>query len=250
MFGIARILAFHQTSERFYPGINNIKPGYFFAIIDLLREIDFSFWNGEEGDEVSENTLVVTFDDGYNDNCTVLMRLRESGITPIVFIPTDFIGKRNRWEYSTRLFPADHMSKSQIAELSAAGVIFGTHGKSHRALTYMNQEKLIDELHSSKNIMEDTTGKECSLLSYPFGRFNRKVNLEALEIGYKAGLALDKPYKYKDDSDEFVYFRKPIYSIDDYYSLRAKLIADSSSERHKNDIINTLAAGTIITSRR
>ncbi|MEZ5359235.1 MAG: polysaccharide deacetylase family protein [Candidatus Zixiibacteriota bacterium] len=250
MFGAARILAFHQTSKKYYPGINNIKPGYFFVMLDVLRESGFSFWNGEEGDAVGDTALVLTFDDGYADNVEVLLRLREIHVTPIVFVPTDFIGKINSWEYSTRIFPARHMDKSQIRELREAGVLFGTHGKSHRALPLMKKETLVDELRSSRSIIEDIAGRECTLLSYPFGRHDRRVNLEALEIGYKAGLALDRPCRDSGETDDFVLFRKPVYSIDDYYSLRDKLLIDSGRDRRKNDIINTLAGGTIITGGR
>lgn len=251
MFGDARILALHQTSESFYPGINNLKPGYFFAVLDLLREFGFSLWQTNEGKDVLDKNLILTFDDGYADNFDILMTLCGDGCSPIVFMPTDFIGKKNSWEYSSRFFPARHLDRRQIAELSAAGVIFGTHGRSHRALTLMPTSQLVDELRSSRSIIEDITGQPVDLLSFPFGRTNRLVNMEALEVGYRAGFALDRPcHSSGDDDDSFILYRLPIYSIDDYYSLSEKVIIHSKSEQRKNETINTLAAGTIITGRR
>ncbi len=246
MFNEARILAFHQTSTKYYPGINNLKPGYFFEIIDLIESLGFSFWK-KGGDDVSPTTAVITFDDGYADNYDVLLRLCERGITPIVFIPTDFIDMSNTWEYSHRLFPARHLNQKQILVLSEAGVLFGSHGKSHSSLVHISGDRLFGELHDSKKKLEDIAEQTIEFLSYPFGRFNRKTNLEAIEVGYSYGFLLAKPMALVDSSDEFIFYRTPIYSIDDYYSLEAKLIRNSAREIRKCNIINWLAGGTIIT---
>ncbi|MCK5126707.1 MAG: polysaccharide deacetylase family protein [candidate division Zixibacteria bacterium] len=247
MFDKGRILAFHQTSEKYYPGINNIKPGYFFAVLKLIEECGYCFWN--EKAEPSKDSAIITFDDGYEDNYDVLLELCRRMITPVVFIPTDYIGKTNSWDYSSSLFKARHLSSAQITKLAGAGVKFGSHGASHRALTKLTPEILSKELTNSKNILEDITGKSVNGLSYPFGRYNKVVTFTALETGYNYGVALDKPL-ISIDHDSFTLFRTPLYRIDDYFSILSKLKHNSKLETRKNNIINALASGTIITGGR
>ena len=249
MFERAAILAFHQTSRNFYPGINNIKPGYFFAILEIIEELGYAV-RETSGEQSIDRKAVLTFDDGYADNCEVLFRLREMDITPVVFAPTDFIGKTNSWEYSHRLFPARHMSAGQIQELAKAGVKFGSHGGSHQAFSGMPPDRIHRELADSKKILEDITGSAINILSYPFGRCTDDIVETARGIGYETGFALDRRNEQAESATGFTRFRIPVYSIDSYYSLRAKLATPSALERRKNNIINALAGGTIITGER
>jgi peptidoglycan/xylan/chitin deacetylase (PgdA/CDA1 family) len=249
MFGRSTILAFHQTSNRFYPGINNIRPHDFFAILDLIRGWRKSFWNGEDSlpNDGSADRVVITFDDGYRDQFDIFVRLRRDGITPIVFIPTSYIGESNRWEYSSRLFPSQHLDRDQIRRLADIGVVIGSHGASHRSLVNMSDALIRQELADSRRILEDLTGGRVDLVSFPFGRVSSRVNAIAQECGYRNGFELERRDKIGPD-DGFVLSRIPVYGIDDYYSLKARLLRGSRLEKIKNRIIGDLSGGTIITS--
>jgi peptidoglycan/xylan/chitin deacetylase (PgdA/CDA1 family) len=251
MFDRSTILAFHQTSQRFYPGINNLKPGYFYAVIDLCQSWGFMIWNKSETDHESADKppLVITFDDGYADNFDVIAWLCERKITPMLFVPTDYIGRRNRWEYSSRLFPADHLGKRHLRELAEMGTIIGSHGTSHRALTTMTADRLQRELADSKRRLEDITGQPVEYISYPFGRTNANIDAAARECGYTRAFGLGGGNG-EGENRGFVLPRTAVYSIDDYFSLRAKIVCDTPRERRKNRTINDLSAGTIILSRR
>jgi peptidoglycan/xylan/chitin deacetylase (PgdA/CDA1 family) len=245
----AIILAFHQTSKKFFPGINNIKPDKLLAIISLIEGFGFNLYDipgKQKQDQADRPEVVITFDDGYEDNFDILMRLRAKGILPLVFIPTDFIGRENKWDYPSRWFPARHLNRNQIKVLANDGIIIGSHGASHRCLTGIEDDQLRDELSRSRMILEDITGKEVKFLSYPFGRTNNRVDTIARLCGYtKAfGLAGISPA-------DFVAPRIPIYSNDNYYSIKARLLfIHSRLELLKMNIINRLAGGTIIVSTR
>jgi peptidoglycan/xylan/chitin deacetylase (PgdA/CDA1 family) len=249
MYEYSIILAFHQTSERFFPGVNNIRPRHFFALIDLLRNWDCTF----DGDEESAKTrpaTVLTFDDGYESNYDVLIRAVESGIRPIVFIPTDYIGRRNSWDYSSLLFPAHHLDAGQIRGLAEAGVVIGSHGASHRSLTAMGSAAAMTDLIRSKRALEDITGGEITLLSFPFGRTSDRVNAIARECGYTYGFGIGTSPDDRGD-ERFHIPRIPVHGIDDYFSLKSKLSGRCSFlERMKIRTIKGLAGGTIIISPR
>ncbi len=261
MFGNAKILAFHQTSRRFYPGINSIRPDNFFGLINLLKNLNVTFWSESNSPGIlphiaaSSQTVVLTFDDGYKENIDVLHQLCRDGITPILFVPTAFIGKTNSWDYASSLFPAEHIDRIDIKSLSDAGVIIGSHGLSHHALTTMSFKRITDELELSKKTLEDVTGRGVDLLSYPFGRTSLGINRLAVETGYRHGMVLSDSQIFNnieenDKLSRFSLVRTAIYSIDNYYSIRGKLLGRSKWEVFKNGIINNLAAGTIISSPR
>lgn len=251
MFEHSLILAFHQTSKRFYPGINNIKPGYFFDIIGLCREWGCGFWRCDTSgrEEAGSPMITVTFDDGYDDNFDVLIQLCEQNITPLLFMPTNFIGCKNSWEYSSVFFPADHLNENQLRQLADRGCVIGSHGLSHRSLTTMSRDRIHREFVDSKRRLEDITGHEVDSLSFPFGRSNRVVNELARECGYRCAFGLGGR-SCAESQDDFVIERTVIYGIDDYFSLYGKIISGSKMERFKNRTINDLAAGTIIVAGR
>lgn len=256
MFDNAKILAFHQTSRRFYPGINNIRPNSFFGLIHLLKQFNVNLWSASDDAAVSsisergQTTVVLSFDDGYKDNIDILFRLCSEDITPILFMPTAYIGKINRWDYSSQLFPAEHLDKTDIKSLSDAGVIFGSHGVSHLALTSLKPHQAKLEMEESKKVIEEITGREVKLLSYPFGRTSSKIDLCAQKLGYLQGMVLGNRQILRNDSIEniFCIARTAIYSIDNYYSIRSKIYNNAGTERFKNRIINNLAGGTIFSS--
>lgn len=256
MFEHSAILAFHQTSDRFYPGINDIRPADFFSIVNLLKSEGFDFYGREGGNSNASNgkpQIVFSFDDGYEDNFDILVGLRDRNITPVVFIPTDYIGKSNSWDYSSRFFPARHLNADRIRRLAKYGVIIGSHGAGHRRLTGMAADSLREELSRSKKQLEDITGFSVNLISFPFGRTNERVNRLAQEYGYEYGFVLGA-VRASTGRKQFLLPRLAIYSIDDYFSLRAKLSSKSAAagrfERLKNNVINRLAGGTIIISPR
>ncbi len=244
-----RIVAFHQTAGKFVPGINNIGHRNFRHIIDLIESRGFACREFPAFARQDDDAVVVTFDDGYADNFPLIEYLIERGAAPAIFIPTGFIGRRNDWEYSSRLFPARHLDRTQIKRLADDGVTIGSHGVTHRALTTMPENVLRRELTDSKALLEDITGTAVDMISFPFGRTGRRVNEIARHCGYRHGFALGESEGMGSD-DDFVVSRIPIYSADNYFSLRGKLSGESSREKLKDRIINMLAAGTIIVRGR
>jgi peptidoglycan/xylan/chitin deacetylase (PgdA/CDA1 family) len=242
------IVAFHQTSDRFYPGINNVPPRMFFTILDLLTAWGFELRADSSFDTGRTRAAMITFDDGYEDNLPVLEALCQRGIRPSLFIPTGTIGKTNRWEYSSRLFPARHLTAEQINRVSAMGVIVGSHGVSHRSLTAMNPERRMAELADSKKTLEDLTGKPVDSISFPFGRFNDAVIADARACGYARGFGVNRISRLSIHNLSFIASRHAVYGNDDYYSLRRRFLKESRWESLQDGINWRLAGGTTAVS--
>ena len=216
--------------------------------MELIERWGLAFRDGAETGHPDRKAIRITFDDGYESNRPILERICRMGSRPWVFVPTDFIGRINRWEYSSRFFPLRHLNGTQIRRLADAGVRFGSHGASHHPLPGMADGRARDELLRSRGVLEQLTGQVVDMISFPFGRFDFRVIALARSCGYRIGFIADQ-----SDigvADDFLRFRVPVHNIDDFYSLRAKILRVSPLEAFKNRIINRLAGGTAVVMGR
>jgi len=246
------ILAIHQTAQRFYPGINNIRPHCFRQIVGLLEGWGISLLDISEIDSTPDeiSAAAFTFDDGYRDNIEAIEHLLERGIQPAVFIPTGYIGRSNSWEYLSTYFPARHLNVDQIRALAGQGVEIGSHGVHHRSLAELNRASVERELVDSKRRLEEITGCEVTSISFPYGRVSCEVIDMAMESGYRRAYAMGTIPSLPERLHGFVRPRVPVYGSDDYFSLRNKVLKRSRCESAKDRIINMLAAGSIIVRRQ
>jgi len=200
-----------------------------------------------DGEGDSPNSIRLTFDDGYTDIFDPVLALCEAGIRPLICIPTACIGKRNRWDWSSRYFRSEHLDEGQIRQLHESGAEIGSHGQTHSAMTILNDQALSSELTDSKKTLEDITGAGVTSLSFPFGRHNLRVIDACQEAGYDDFYALGI---ITPNCEEFpgLHRRTTIYSSDTFYSLHSKLVGKGRIEAIKSNIINRLAGGTIIIS--
>jgi peptidoglycan/xylan/chitin deacetylase (PgdA/CDA1 family) len=138
--------------------------------------------------------VVVTFDDGLEDNYTCAFPiLKEMGVTAYFFILGSKVGAEG------------YMNWKQIIELKENGMVIGSHGMKHRILTRLSDEDLDYELRTSKTILEYNIKVTVDYLSIPRGFCNKKVVEKAREVGYRAVFTSDAK-----DSDDFRFGRIPV----------------------------------------
>jgi peptidoglycan/xylan/chitin deacetylase (PgdA/CDA1 family) len=99
--------------------------------------------------------------------------LTEAGLKAAFFVTTGFIGTDN------------HMTEDMIRELSGAGMMIGSHAKTHRFLTDLSDDEVLSELESYKEVLERITGGPVDSFSAPGGRIDRRVEKLAREAGYR-----------------------------------------------------------------
>jgi peptidoglycan/xylan/chitin deacetylase (PgdA/CDA1 family) len=121
------------------------------------------------GRSIPRQAVVVSFDDGYVDNYDhALPILTKYRIPATFFIVTgfldgtlDLIGK-NRWRA---------MTWENAAEIGRTpGMNLGAHGKTHRKLSRLQGDDLVDEIVGSRSRIEDATGIRPALFAYPDGQ--------------------------------------------------------------------------------
>ncbi len=139
-------------------------------------------------------SVVITFDDGYENNYTsALPALVQRGMTATFFIATGTINS-----------PQDNlgharMSEAQIRELDTAGMTIGSHTVSHPWLGRIGIEDAKCELAESKSRLESIIHKPVRWLCYPSGSFNRAVAEAAKELGYSGACSVIRDNRVRPD---------------------------------------------------
>ncbi len=125
------------------------------------------------GKKIPAKTVVLTFDDGYEDNFkNVFPVLQELNLPATIFMTTDFIGTNQ----SVRGVDMKYLSKEQILEMNASDLIhFEPHGLAHRKLTELNLNEAEEEMNDSKIMLENLLSRQCKLFAYPYGKSNPAI---------------------------------------------------------------------------
>ncbi|MEP0827482.1 MAG: polysaccharide deacetylase family protein [bacterium] len=245
------IIAFHDVSRGFSPGITKYPPKRFERLLDFLIACGFRFRRLGEYLESSETDgeLVITFDDGYRsllDRAVPAIQARQ--IPFAIFIPAGFAGKQNRWDYTYLFNKRAHLTPEELRYLSDSGVEIGSHGMTHICLTDLSDRLLRLELENSRKTLEDMTGREVTYLSYPFGRYNERVEVSALDAGYQRGFSLAG---FRRSRLGFSISRRVVYYHDTLLAVGAKLKSGPLRpvEHIKESILNAYSYGTILYNR-
>ena len=183
------ILLYHRllSREENLSKINSENRVYLLKEEEFIKQLEYLHseeWNTISVEQLLESlktktslpekSLIISFDDGNQTDYTIAFPLLEKyGFKTTFFLTSDFIDKPG------------HLSKSQILKMSQGGMVFGTHGKTHKFLSTLDENELKMELLESKKSLEQITGKKIELLSLPGGYHSSKVKKIAQELGYK-----------------------------------------------------------------
>lgn len=172
----------------------------------------------------NQRTIAITFDDGYADFLEQAFPvLQDCGMTATVFLPTAYIGDKPRAFKS-----AVCLTWSQVRELSAAGICFGSHTRHHPQLRDVDVATMRNELFSSKAEIEDALGRPVRCFSYPYAfpatesTFVTRLRAALTECGYKGGVTTIIGTA-RPGMDPLFLPRLPVNDFDDAALFRAKL---------------------------
>lgn len=140
--------------------------------------------------ELPSKPIVLTFDDGYQDNLTTaLPLLQKYNQIGNVFSITHWQGTENMLRNFGKE-PTVTMNEEELRQWQNAGHYVGSHTLDHPFLSKCSPEQLHHELADSKTEIENITGKPATCICYPYGDFDSKVTVEAKKCGYHIGLAI------------------------------------------------------------
>lgn len=136
-----------------------------------------------------EKPVILTFDDGYDDNYTELFPLLQKyNAKATIFVIPKAIGTPHK------------MTAEQIYELSQSGLVsIQSHTYSHGNLSTMDEETLIFEMEESQKYLAALTGQVPYAVCYPEGT-RSELSIEVAGRYYEYGLLMNgQLYNTSDD---------------------------------------------------
>ncbi len=192
------ILMFHRVVEE-------IPPGSLYDIHFTRQNLDklLFFLEGKGYETVTFEDLlarpappkpiVLTFDDGYEDNYLHLFPLlKKHGMKAVIYLLGDRAVPSNRWDADKGASPAPLLHQNQILEMARSGLVeFGGHSMSHSNLVKLEEPAMKREIVDCKKSLEGLLGKPVVSFAYPYGFFNETVKRTVAEAGYLFGIAVE-----------------------------------------------------------
>ena len=196
----ARILTYHRVGvpRRGRYERQTVRPDRFKSQIAWLRRLRFSFTDLDvidawltNGTAVARHTVVLTFDDGYGDLYEhAFSILSENRIPAVVYLVSGL--KEDGWRRAESPDPLRLLNLSEIKEMSKAGIVFGSHTRTHARLTECSPHELKEEVLGSKKSLEDRMGQEVRHFCYPYGAYNDRVVDAVGEAGYATACTAER----------------------------------------------------------
>ena len=157
--------------------------------VDLARAVALMDRRGRLPSGVS----TITFDDGFADNFDLaLPTLKRSGLTAAVFVVAATLDRGHTvdWVDDPPEFTLETLTRDQIQMLDAEGIDIGSHSLFHKNLTTLTYEECVEDLTTSRLILEEIVSKPVPYLAYPRGLWNETVAKAAQAAGYSGAFSL------------------------------------------------------------
>jgi peptidoglycan/xylan/chitin deacetylase (PgdA/CDA1 family) len=160
----------------------------------------------KEGQQFARNTVVLQFDDGYEDNYKYAFPiLKKYGFPAIVFLISDKVGAPG------------FLTWDQVKEMEKYNFVAGAHTRHHVYLPTLSLVRAQDEIAGSKKVIEDHLGHSIDYFAYPSGGFSEDVKRLVKEAGYKAAVTTNRG-KDKFNMDLYELKRIHMNNTDNKYS--------------------------------
>lgn len=249
------ILAYHNISNDFQWGINNVSPRLFEKQVKYLADNDYSTISLNqyiENDFNVKKPVIITFDDAYQSIVEYAFPIMERyGFKATVFVVSDYIGKKNSWDVNLGGVYTWHLNLDNIKKLVTSGWEIGSHTVTHPDLQDLHSKALSFELAYSKFKLESLLGIDIHFISYPFNRYSSTVLDMAAQTNYKGGCCLAQKTYIPEKYFRYMIPRSGVYAIDhmSLFKLKFRNHTFSRIDHFRQKVISTCATGSVIYKR-
>lgn len=205
------VLTYHAIAPSWHEPLNNVRPQRFEKQMAYLKARGYRVLTLDElvqglrsGARPFHRSVVITFDDGYENNYTAAYPvLSKCGFPATIFVEVGHLGRPGRltWE--------------QAREMLAGGIAIESHVMTGAYLPGLPREALMQEVLESKKVLERRLGRPVHFMAYPIGGFSEEIKRIVREAGYTAAFTTNRGY----DRDAL-----------DLYELKRIRIKDSDGE--------------------
>jgi len=207
-----RILMYHMVREH-RPGAKfnklRVPPDAFERQLSWLRSEGWHFASMAEllgGEPLPEKTVVLTFDDGYEDNLLNADPLLERyGARATLYLVDDRFDRdwstsKKAHHDSGELMHEPKLSDAQVRQMLASGRWeLGGHTRTHANLAKLGDEARREEIAGAREALSERFAAPVPSFAYPFGIYGPEDVLAARHAGFSTavtteeGIARDLP---------------------------------------------------------
>ena len=156
-------------------------------------------------------SIVITFDDGYQDNFTrAFPIMKKFCFKATIFCIAGKIGREG------------YLDKDQIREMAKAGFEFGSHTITHAELPNLKQEDKKKEIVLSKANLEKELNMKIDYFCYPKGLYDQE-SVEFVKAAKYAGACSNEPGSNNGVMNPYFLKRTEIASHDSLFDFEKKL---------------------------
>jgi peptidoglycan/xylan/chitin deacetylase (PgdA/CDA1 family) len=182
-----------EASQQDDPHYLWVSPATLRCHVQLLLEAGFDFCTVAElaelaaGGEPPPGYAALSFDDGMEDNHSVLLPLlQEYGVPATIYVTTGLIGQPNPWLAES--LGQRMMTEDEIRAVAAAGFEIGAHSVTHPDMSLLGYEECLREMTASRAELERILDRPVCTFAYPFTRYCAPAAEAARDAGFAAAV--------------------------------------------------------------
>jgi peptidoglycan/xylan/chitin deacetylase (PgdA/CDA1 family) len=211
------ILIYHYTPPDFEQQLQYLVA-HNYNVIDMRQALA-----GLEGEPLPPKPIVITFDDGYENQMQAFELLKKYNMKATFYIING--GVESRWcigagrRYHDPLQPPTgcgdaYLTWSQVRTLDKSGLItIGGHTIDHENLATLSPSDQQFEIDASKAGIEAELGHPIYDFAYPYGAYNATTISLVQQAGYLTAVSTD-PGDYQSLSNEYTLNRiRTVYGL-------------------------------------
>ena len=190
------ILAYHQIARD--DELYSVNPEEFAEQLNYLKTAGYhsvslhDVFEAREGHgELPAKPIVLTFDDGYEDNYTEALPIMEQyGFTCTVFIIVNSVGQE------------DYLSWDEIRAMQQRHMDIGSHTLNHVSLQDRPRLEKQLEIDESKGLIEDQIEQQVEFFAYPYGSYDQESFALLKAAGYRGACTGVSGYNLPQDTQQ------------------------------------------------
>ena len=159
---------YHSINETPFTSLTGlfVRPVDFEDQLKMLNSYDYEYIFADEFAYSDKPAIMLTFDDGYEDNYTELFPLLKK-----------YNAKATIFMITSSIDTPGYLSSGQIKEMADSGLVrFASHTHDHLSLTSLTEEEIRYQFSKSKEILTELTGYEMDAVCYPGGSVTEEIS--------------------------------------------------------------------------